>query len=78
MAITDHDLDRLRTDAGAAGDHNQVALCDLALDGRILGEHLELLTARDLERLGRVSRSEAREACEDVIRDQRAQEQETA
>ncbi len=33
LYVSDEDIARLRTEAGAAGDEDQVALCDFALEG---------------------------------------------
>jgi hypothetical protein len=73
--ITDAQIEALRTEAGQAGDHAQVLLCDLALGAVTLDEDTTLdslriaafLSAADKRRIAAMDPSDYRAACADAI-----------
>ena len=78
LQITDEDIRALRTEAGSAGDHAQVLICDIAVGDVVLDEDTTIESLRIAafiapndqrriaERFG--TRDDARQQCEDVIR----------
>lgn len=58
-----HEIERLRAEAGEAGDTLQVALCDLALHGEAGAAQLALLTDDERAMLAKFDAELAWEAC---------------
>lgn len=63
----------LRSDAAAAGDCDQIAICDLALDGEIDADDYTGLSRELNRRIRSMSADEARVECAEVIAAARAQ-----
>ena len=57
----------LRDCAGAAGDVEQVAICDLAILGEVDPDHMAMLDAPQQRRVRRMTRSQALTICEAEI-----------
>lgn len=79
--ITDEQIETLRTEAAAAGDHAQALLCDLALGDVTIDEDTTLeslriaafLSSADKRRISGMDADAARAECERVIREAQAQ-----
>ena len=65
--LTDAQINALRTEAGEAGDFLQLEICNVALSGRVSEDSYETITYAERNRLCRMTESEAREICLEVI-----------
>lgn len=72
--ITFDQIKALRSEAAQAADYDQVAICDLALDGEIDTDDYTCLSDSGVERLRSMGRDEAYQACADAINTARASE----
>ena len=73
QTITTAQIRNLRAEALAAGDYDQAAICDLALDGEIDADDYTTLTAKGASKLRSMSREQAYTECARVISDAEAQ-----
>lgn len=71
--ITDRQIRILRAEAAAAGDPDQIAYCDLALDGEIDLDDYTGLDRETIAALRNMSQEDARAECAQVIAAARAQ-----
>lgn len=66
--ITDEQIATLQDEAAAAGDHEQVRLCEIAL----IGYGFESLNAAEKRSFSAAEQREARERCAEAIADAEA------
>jgi hypothetical protein len=72
--ISEQQIKALRSEAVQAQDFDQVAVCDLALEGEIDTDDYTVLSGHMASRLRGMSRDEAYAECAQAINDARAQQ----